>query len=148
MPRQPSFFKKKNQNQNQNPLLTIRISHFYFPKSFPPNLSLPLSISSLNPTDRHPRARHRRPPATTSTDTSSSISGSPAKRYPAYSISFAISLVVALTLYCSIKLLCQSQTHRRRLQELPRPDLRTSQLAGTVEFYQRHIFLYYKNPKV
>jgi hypothetical protein len=26
--------------------------------------------------------------------------------------------------------------------------LRTSQLAGTVEFYQRHIFLYYKNPKV
>lgn len=29
-----------------------------------------------------------------------------------------------------------------------RSDFRTSQLAGTVEFYQRHVFLCYKNPKV
>ncbi|KAF3946563.1 hypothetical protein CMV_027182 [Castanea mollissima] len=29
-----------------------------------------------------------------------------------------------------------------------RPDFRTSQLAGSVEFYQRHVFLCYKNPKV
>ncbi|XP_040986956.1 uncharacterized protein LOC121234885 [Juglans microcarpa x Juglans regia] len=29
-----------------------------------------------------------------------------------------------------------------------RPDFRTSQLAGTVEFYQRHVFLCYKNPQV
>lgn len=29
-----------------------------------------------------------------------------------------------------------------------RADFRTSQLCGTVEFYQRHVFLCYKNPKV
>ncbi|KAL4618560.1 hypothetical protein ACB092_06G019700 [Castanea dentata] len=29
-----------------------------------------------------------------------------------------------------------------------RPDFRTSQLAGSVEFYQRHVFLCYKNPQV
>ncbi|TQD96701.1 hypothetical protein C1H46_017703 [Malus baccata] len=29
-----------------------------------------------------------------------------------------------------------------------RPEFRTSQLAGTVEFYQRHVFLCYKNPQV
>jgi len=29
-----------------------------------------------------------------------------------------------------------------------RPDFRASQLSGTVEFYQRHVFLCYKNPKV
>ncbi|KAF5479081.1 hypothetical protein F2P56_005585 [Juglans regia] len=29
-----------------------------------------------------------------------------------------------------------------------RPDFRTIQLAGTVEFYQRHVFLCYKNPQV
>lgn len=29
-----------------------------------------------------------------------------------------------------------------------RPDFRLSQLAGTVEFYGRHVFLCYKNPSV
>jgi len=29
-----------------------------------------------------------------------------------------------------------------------RPDFRQSPLAGTVEFYQRHVFLCYKNPRV
>ena len=29
-----------------------------------------------------------------------------------------------------------------------RLDFRTSQLAGSVEFYQRHVFLCHKNPKV
>ncbi|KAJ7963600.1 Altered inheritance of mitochondria 32 [Quillaja saponaria] len=29
-----------------------------------------------------------------------------------------------------------------------RPDLRQSQLVGTVEFYERHVFLCYKNPRV
>lgn len=29
-----------------------------------------------------------------------------------------------------------------------RADFRTSQLAGTVDFYQRHVFLCYKNPQV
>lgn len=29
-----------------------------------------------------------------------------------------------------------------------RLDFRTTQLAGTVEFYQRHVFLCYKNPQV
>lgn len=29
-----------------------------------------------------------------------------------------------------------------------RPEFRQSQLAGTVDFYQRHVFLCYKNPQV
>lgn len=54
-----------------NPAFVKRFSHFLSsPKGFPPKISLLLSISSLNTTDRHPWARHRRQPATITTSTS------------------------------------------------------------------------------
>jgi len=45
-------------------------------------------------------------------------------------------------------LLCADNTTSDAEFGFSRPDFRASQLSGTVEFYQRHVFLCYKNPKV